>query len=380
MKYISFATEINSLLMRLRVYYYFMIAFRTALFVLITLILKSYLGFWLGFTIATVLGILLTISINGRSEIQEVKANLKQSLRKHSVAILIILFIFLLLVGIAVPIYKYWENFRHAERSTDPADWGTFGDYFGGILNPFISLLTLSVTIFIAYYLKKADEKRSEREKDLAYSPQLILQIDRAYIYALKTPEGFYSPVEVLIENIPFSNYEYVGRTSFGIPVLNLGLGIAKKIEAKVKYDFMKIIQVLDEMNKKQTKYPVDIKYVNESEMLLFKGPGNNGGANRVNQLTKTKLYYVQSVSKASNTSFVKLPPALISLFLTYVYHSWLYNIEDKTMPKFPSFTIDLTYQDVEDKVHSDSLEVQFIYTGGTATPKSVFEIVVNEV
>lgn len=51
---------------------------------------------------------------------------------------------------IIAPILFYIKNFQNFDLSKSPADWGVLGDYFGGILNPIISLLTLIVTIIIA--------------------------------------------------------------------------------------------------------------------------------------------------------------------------------------------------------------------------------------
>jgi hypothetical protein len=46
----------------------------------------------------------------------------------------------LALIG-AVSWYAWWFGHKlELEIATDPADWGSFGDYIGGLLNPLISL------------------------------------------------------------------------------------------------------------------------------------------------------------------------------------------------------------------------------------------------
>lgn len=68
------------------------------------------------------------------------------------------------------PISYYRENFDKKHFSQLQGDWGTFGDFLGGVLNPFISLLTLGVTGYIAYILNKYERERdqeSKRESDI---------------------------------------------------------------------------------------------------------------------------------------------------------------------------------------------------------------------
>jgi hypothetical protein len=36
-------------------------------------------------------------------------------------------------------------NFRTSQISSDPSDWGVFGDFVGGLANPFLSFLTISL-------------------------------------------------------------------------------------------------------------------------------------------------------------------------------------------------------------------------------------------
>jgi CRISPR/Cas system CSM-associated protein Csm2 small subunit len=42
----------------------------------------------------------------------------------------------------------YWFYFRDLSISTDPAQWGVFGDYIGGTLNPILSFLTIILLAF----------------------------------------------------------------------------------------------------------------------------------------------------------------------------------------------------------------------------------------
>ncbi|NYB31532.1 hypothetical protein [Pantoea agglomerans] len=50
----------------------------------------------------------------------------------------------------------YLINFRESKISSNPSDWGVLGDYFGGVLNPLISLFTL--IFLVKTYLTQKQE------------------------------------------------------------------------------------------------------------------------------------------------------------------------------------------------------------------------------
>lgn len=57
----------------------------------------------------------------------------------------------------------YLLNF-HSHISKDTQVWGTFGDYFGGILNPLIGILNLIILIFITFQINKLESVRGDHE------------------------------------------------------------------------------------------------------------------------------------------------------------------------------------------------------------------------
>ncbi|NRF17531.1 hypothetical protein [Vibrio coralliilyticus] len=69
----------------------------------------------------------------------------------------VILAIFL---GALVSIYVY--RFHEFDWSKTPSDWGTIGDYFGGLLNPVVSALALY--FLIKAYLTQKEELSETRE------------------------------------------------------------------------------------------------------------------------------------------------------------------------------------------------------------------------
>jgi uncharacterized membrane protein len=64
----------------------------------------------------------------------------------------------LLFLTVGAFVCNFW---RHG-MSNDPAQWGHVGDYFGGVLNPFISLISLIVLTYISIAVSKIEDQRNE--------------------------------------------------------------------------------------------------------------------------------------------------------------------------------------------------------------------------
>jgi hypothetical protein len=70
----------------------------------------------------------------------------------------------IMLLLLFIPIIFYVGTFSHSQISTTPSEWGTFGDYIGGLLNPIIGLCNIAVLIFISYYVAKWENDRHKNE------------------------------------------------------------------------------------------------------------------------------------------------------------------------------------------------------------------------
>lgn len=71
-----------------------------------------------------------------------------------------LLIIFLAVFAVITGVYV--ANFHEAVLSKDPGDWGALGDYFGGLLNPALSAMTL---LFVALtYMSQKEELRRVQE------------------------------------------------------------------------------------------------------------------------------------------------------------------------------------------------------------------------
>lgn len=69
----------------------------------------------------------------------------------------------LILVSIIPFFLAFFYNFKDQTISRSIGDWASFGDYIGGTLNTFLSLLILLSTVYIAFQLNKFDNERNEK-------------------------------------------------------------------------------------------------------------------------------------------------------------------------------------------------------------------------
>lgn len=65
---------------------------------------------------------------------------------------------------IFIVVGSYFFNFSEFPISKDTQVWGSFGDYYGGILNPILSILNLGVLVYITFQISDIDNRRTEQE------------------------------------------------------------------------------------------------------------------------------------------------------------------------------------------------------------------------
>ena len=146
------------------------------------------------------------------------------------------------LLLICAPIYFYVKDFHQFSRSTNPSDWGTFGDYFGGILNPIISFFTLLVTIFIAVYINKIERRNHEEMVHTPVKPFFTIESSDFFSSDLSLigpslDEDFY---DYTPPNAPTRPHDYFQK-QFYLKVSNKGLGIANEVSVTFEFDLDKL-------------------------------------------------------------------------------------------------------------------------------------------
>ena len=70
-------------------------------------------------------------------------------------------FLPILIVAAVLPILIYVLKFHDYKLSNDPADWGVFGDYIGGVYSVLIALLVVYLTRNLS---RHDEEKRLKKE------------------------------------------------------------------------------------------------------------------------------------------------------------------------------------------------------------------------
>jgi len=66
------------------------------------------------------------------------------------------------LIFIIITIGSFLLKFSENKISNDPAVWGQFGDYFGGILNPILSLINLIILTYLSMRLVNDEDERNK--------------------------------------------------------------------------------------------------------------------------------------------------------------------------------------------------------------------------
>lgn len=82
------------------------------------------------------------------------------------------------LLFIFLTIGLFLLKFSKDTISNDPAVWGQFGDYFGGILNPILSLINLVILTYLSIRLVKNEDERNKWTLQELARPFGILHFD----------------------------------------------------------------------------------------------------------------------------------------------------------------------------------------------------------
>lgn len=85
--------------------------------------------------------------------------NLKFKLKKIELWIVLIPILLVILV-----LFPYFKKFDFQTLSNDQSIFGVFGDYFGGVLNPFLTFFTLVFLLWQWGETKKREDSRDKRE------------------------------------------------------------------------------------------------------------------------------------------------------------------------------------------------------------------------
>ncbi len=68
------------------------------------------------------------------------------------------LIIIIIIAVIGIYAYNLWEN----GLSNDPEQWGQFGDYFGGVLNPILTIFNLILVVYLTFKISYIEKNRNK--------------------------------------------------------------------------------------------------------------------------------------------------------------------------------------------------------------------------
>lgn len=139
---------------------------------------------------------------------------------KTLAVILVILFL--------TPLFFFISKFKCHDISDNISDWGAFGDYFGGILNPILTFMNLIILIFLTNYIHKKEGKREKKNLERQYKPMGNFQFKNS------------------------NEYLQVDFESFGMGPLIINKFYYEDAQGKVYYDFRELFATIDD----NMKYP----------------------------------------------------------------------------------------------------------------------------
>lgn len=105
----------------------------------------------------------------------------------------LLLFIAITIFSLMTPVIIFIIYFKSSEISRNVSDWGSFGDYFGGMINPIISILNLIVLGYITYLIAK---NSVEENKKLYFLQRRIEAFDELMRYM---PQFNMAPTRILL-------------------------------------------------------------------------------------------------------------------------------------------------------------------------------------
>ncbi|KFF09133.1 hypothetical protein IX38_01040 [Chryseobacterium luteum] len=275
------------------------------------------------------------------------------------------------LIAIILPVIFYVVNFYEYNRSTDPSDWGVFGDYIGGVLNPIISFLTLIITVIIAVNISGLEKRNHDESVHNPIKPFFI--INSLYFFsadvskfAFTVGNNFYTYSPPLS---PAKPYEHIEQPFF-LQVENRGLGLATEHQVTFKVDLNELRHLLEFKNKEIEITTSDIidrpdgrKCINvnlrhvrlNTSFLIFES--ETLGLGVVDKGEKTELHVPSLLMKA------------------FEIHNYIQDQGFKIRTDFPSLSLKFQYKNLNGKLLKTHFEVALLYFQDQAN-YSVFRVV----
>jgi uncharacterized membrane protein len=150
---------------------------------------------------------------------------------KHILVVISIISAIAIYIFVVLRIY-----FTHYKGFSTNADWGTFGDYFGGTLNPILSFLSLIAVLYtITLQTHELKLSREEIERSIKKDEDKDLKILNTALLNISLQLNTINNIKILL-----SNFETLDEKAFCMPAV-------KNFYTVVKIDINEIALILFE-------------------------------------------------------------------------------------------------------------------------------------
>ena len=268
---------------------------------------------------------------------------------------------FIALLAIIVPVALYIHDFHNFNRSSVPSNWGPFGDFFGGILNPIISLFTLIVTIVIAVNIAKIEKRNHDESVHSPVKP--LFTIESADFFSSdRTNNGFSVEKDFYDYNIPqqpAGSHDYLTKR-FYLQSFNKGLGIATQINVSFIIDLNELKKLLQIGHNNLNVTTGDIELDEDGRRFILvsiKSAPQNFNYQGSFKIWERERVGLGVVDKGEGKD-ANIPTQMMSAFQLHNLIQKLKNIGEA----FPALNITFDYKNIHEKSLNAKFRVALIH------------------
>ena len=200
----------------------------------------------------------------------------------------------------------------------------------------------------IASFIAIIQNSKQRRE---SYKPQLVIK----NILFEATSNGVANHIPDKWESKEFTSQ----KNFFSLPLVNIGLGTARQIQAEWFFDFDSYIQKINKSAQKAF-IPAYLEYKKEQEQLHIKIQQKTSSLNRWNIQKKQQIDFVLPISLTVKETDLRIPHAIIDVISTDSFLFMDKNDEKNYSPsEIPTIELQLSYLDLGNKMRKEQYEIK---------------------
>lgn len=176
------------------------------------------------------------------------------------------------LFTVSAVIFLYVLKFYSYDISEDSGDWGTFGDYVGGLLNPFLSFLAL-IVLLRTYSTQRKELEETQEILNEQKETQKRQQFESTFFELLKVHnqalESCQSDLQNLTENYRFLNLRDITSKNDYSKSIKTDINDRCGHYFRILYQLLKFIaNSNDEINKAFDNQNIEYAVVSKNEKM----------------------------------------------------------------------------------------------------------------